>query len=96
VALAEFREARAWYRRDNPAAADDFRDAVFRALQLLSEQPLLGPERPELGPPPPRILVVRGFPYLLAYRVRSDGGARILRVLHTSRDIPSLLRPEVR
>jgi plasmid stabilization system protein ParE len=37
-------------------------------------------------------MVVRGFPYVLAYRVRADRRARILRVLNTSRDIPSLLR----
>jgi len=62
------------------------------AAQLLGEQSLAGPERPELGPPPLRIMVIRGFPYLLAYRVRADGRARILRVLHSSRDIPVLLQ----
>lgn len=40
-------------------------------------------------------MVIRGFPYLLAYRVRADGRARILRVLHTSRDIPPLLHKAI-
>lgn len=62
---------------------------------MLADQPLAGPERAELGPPPLRIMVIRGFPYLLAYRVRADGRARILRVLHTSRDIPPLLHKAI-
>ncbi len=52
----------------------------------------MGPERLELAPPPLRILVLRGFPYILAYDVQADGRAVIQRILHTSRDIPPLLR----
>jgi plasmid stabilization system protein ParE len=37
-------------------------------------------------------MVVQGFPYLLIYRVRSDGRPRIVRLLHSSRDVPPLLR----
>jgi toxin ParE1/3/4 len=63
---------------------------------LLGEQPHIGPERPELASPPLRILVVRGFPYVLAYDAPTSGPPIILRVLHTSRDIPALLRSEAR
>ena len=61
------------------------------ASRLLGDQPLVGPERPELAPPPIRILVVRGFRYFLAYEVNARGRAVILRVLHSARDLPSLL-----
>ncbi len=65
---------------------------MFAAARLLGEQPLAGPERPELAPAPIRILVVRGFPYLLAYELGSGRRTVILRVLHSARDIPPLLR----
>jgi toxin ParE1/3/4 len=65
---------------------------VVAAARLLSEQPLIGPERPDLVPPPARLLVVRGFPYLLIYDPPSRGGPVILRVLHAARDVPPLLR----
>jgi toxin ParE1/3/4 len=64
--------------------------------RLLGEQPRIGPERPELASPPLRVLVVRGFPYVLAYDAPMIGPVIILRVLHSSRDIPSLLRSDVR
>lgn len=55
----------------------------------------MGPERLELAPPPLRILVLRGFPYILSYDVQEDGRPVIQRILHTSRDIPQLLRKVV-
>jgi toxin ParE1/3/4 len=51
---------------------------------------MLGRQRPDLLPEPYRFWSLRGFPYLLVY----DAGAtppRILRVLHTARDLPAAL-----
>jgi toxin ParE1/3/4 len=90
--LREFRAARRWLRERNPEAARRFADAVVSAARLLGDQPLVGPERPALAPPGVRMLVVRGFPYLLAYELDAGGQAVILRVLHAARDVPSLLR----
>ena len=42
LAAREYRQARAWYRRRSPAAAERFRDEVDRAVQRISEAPLEG------------------------------------------------------
>jgi plasmid stabilization system protein ParE len=34
---------------DNPLAADDVVDSIYRSAQLLAEQPLIGRARPELA-----------------------------------------------
>ena len=68
---------------------------ALAGARLLGEQPLVGPQRLELAPPPLRILVLRGFPYIFAYDVLPDGMPVIQRMLHTSRDIPPLLRKAV-
>jgi plasmid stabilization system protein ParE len=85
-------EAVAWLRREDPSAARRLRDAILAGARLLGHQPLLGRPRPELAPLPLRILVVSRFPSVLAYDVLEDGRPVIQRVLHTSRDIPSLFR----
>jgi toxin ParE1/3/4 len=90
-ALNDLNEATRWIGRDSPAAARGLREAVRRAAVLIAEHPEIGFLRPEIVAPPRRLLVVRGFPYLLVY----DPALRppsVLRVVHGARDLPEVLR----
>ena len=77
---------------DSPAAADRVEETVFRACEFLAESPLAGRMRKELTPLPVRFWVVQPYSnYLIVY----DPGKKplqIIRILHTSRDLPAVLR----
>ena len=79
-AIAQYIEA------DNPAAA------ARVVLEIIDQVETLVPEHPAIGRPGrvagTRELVIRGLPYIVAYRVR-DNHLELLRVLHTSRRWPS-------
>ncbi len=65
-----------------------FLTVVDRKIATYNRQPELGELRPDLGPE------IRCFPvasYVVFYRPRK-GGIEVLRVLHGSRDIPSVWR----
>ena len=47
---------------DNLLAADDAVDSIYRSAQLLAEQPMMGPARPELA------AGLRSFPTQTPYR----------------------------
>ena len=64
--------------------------AVVEAAQRVTVRPLLGHARPALLPAPFRFWTVRGFPYVLVYRVDRQP-VRVARVLHTARDLGPLL-----
>jgi toxin ParE1/3/4 len=90
LALREFNEAARWISQDSPSAARALRNAVHRATVQIAEHPQVGVLRPELAPPPIRFVVVRGFPYLIAY----DPYLRppsIVRIVHGARDLPEAL-----
>ncbi|HME21378.1 MAG TPA: type II toxin-antitoxin system RelE/ParE family toxin [Acetobacteraceae bacterium] len=89
-ARRELREASLWIARTNPAAARALITEAEHAAGRLADRPLLGRRRPELLPDPYRFWSLRGFPYLLVYNSTSVP-PRILRVLHTARDLPPLL-----
>ena len=75
--------------RFGQGAADRFSAALDRACQLRAQFPQMGDACEELGPG------VRRFPvgsYLVYYRP-VDGGIEILRVIHSSRNVTSLLLP---
>ena len=77
---------------DNIDAADDLVRKFDHALDLLADNPGLGPERPELAPG------MRSFPvgkYLLFYRPL-DKGIELLRVLHGARDLKRIFKPKRR
>jgi len=92
VALAELRAALRWLGGESPQAARRLRERVIAGARLLGANPAAGPVRPELAAAPVRVLTLRGFPYLLIYEERMDGPPVILRMVHTSRDVPPLLR----
>jgi toxin ParE1/3/4 len=75
---------------DNPRAADRLWSKLEQTLLLLSDNPGLGPARPELAPS------LRSLPlgnYLILYRPLSEGdGISVIRVVHGARDLPALFR----
>jgi toxin ParE1/3/4 len=79
-----------WIAEDNPDAGIALLTAALHAAELLTARPMLGRLRTELLPAPYRFWSLRGFPYLLVYNAATVP-PRILRVLHTARDLPTLL-----
>ena len=73
---------------DNVRAADRLWATFEQKFQLLSDNPLIGPARDELG------TSVRSYPvgtYLVFYRPLSGGGGiALLRVVHGARDLRRL------
>ncbi|MFZ4893722.1 type II toxin-antitoxin system RelE/ParE family toxin [Plantibacter sp. Mn2098] len=70
-------------------------DALENAKELLGAHPSLGSPRLaiEIGMPDLRSLTLQRFPYAVLYTESADV-VRILRVLHTRRDIPVELAEE--
>jgi toxin ParE1/3/4 len=91
VARAELRDASNWMAGDNRRAARRFRRAVDQAALFLAEHPFVGADEPDLAKPPYRVWHLKGFPYLVVYRPE-PAPVTILRIVHTSRDLQSLLR----
>ena len=79
--------------RDNPTAADGFLVAAERSFQTLANLPRMGQIWPS---PDPRLADLRFWPiprfekYLVFYQP-TDEGILVVRVLHSARDIPSIL-----
>jgi toxin ParE1/3/4 len=95
-ARRDLREIALFLGRDSPRAADRFLAAVERTSQQLLATPELGSrwEGGEPTLPGLRMKQVRGFTkYWIFYRPTS-GGIEIVRVLHSARDLDSLLRIE--
>jgi len=93
AARADLREVVAWIARDNPAAARGLRDAAVKAAERIVANPFVGATRPRLGADRFRFLLLVGYPYVIVYTADTDP-PRILRVLHTARDLPRLLAAE--
>lgn len=77
-------------------AAERLLDAVERAVAVLLARPRAGRQHTTRSEHAQNIRtwVVRGFEnYLVCYRPR-PGGIEIVRFLHGSRDLPSILRDE--
>lgn len=72
---------------DNPRAALNLKGRLVEKARQLLIYPRQG--KPTRGHPT-RELVLVGYPYRIIYRIRPDG-IDIVRVLHTARDLPSLL-----
>lgn len=85
--LADLAEIWEYIGANNPDAADRWLDTIDDKVKLIAESPYIGRERDELVPG------LRSFPvgkYLLFYRPIA-GGIELIRVLHGSRDVDSLL-----
>lgn len=79
-----------WISKDNPVAAQAFRNALQRAAQNLGTYPFAGRKRADLVHYPCRFLAIIGFPYLLVYDP-IPVPPLVLRMLHSARDLPEIL-----
>lgn len=75
---------------DNPDAADRLNTAVLGATHLIGAKPAAGTQRRHLAGPRYRFWSLPQFRYVLVYTDATEP-PRILRLLHTSRDLPPLL-----
>lgn len=89
-ARRELREAAVWIAEDNPAAAHALLAAAMTAARRLQSRPKLGRVRLDLAPERYRFWSLRGFPYLLVYDAAAEPPI-ILRFVHQSRDLPTVL-----
>lgn len=89
-ALADLSKAVAWVAREDPAAAERLRIAANRAAKRIGEHPHIGPVRTEFAPEQFRFFVLRHSPYLIVYEPDTKP-PRILRVVHGSQDLATLL-----
>jgi toxin ParE1/3/4 len=92
-AAVDLEEAADWLMdgRGGPEVAERLLLAAIEAADLLARRPLLGRRRLDLLPDPYRFWSLAQFPYLLVYNPACTP-ARVLRVLHTARDLPRLLQ----
>jgi len=74
---------------DNPSAAGSLAESFDKSIARLAELPYMGPSMHV--PLRKGFRKVTVFPYLVIYRVTSDT-VQIVRVVHSSRDLPSLLK----
>ena len=72
--------------QDTPKAADRLLDEIEDKFGLLSEQPRLGPARPDIAPELRYVPVGR---YLILYREITDG-IEVVRVVHGARRLSHL------
>jgi toxin ParE1/3/4 len=80
-----------WIAKDNPVAAQAFRDAVAAAAERIGRYPHIGVTRPELLLPAFRFLTLSAFRYLIIYNAERDP-PEIVAIVHTARNLPPLLR----
>ncbi len=89
-ALNDLAEIWEYIGANNPDAADRLLDNINDKVKLIAESPYIGREREELAPG------IRSFPagrYLIFYRPIADG-IEIVRVLHGSRDVDTIISEE--
>jgi len=89
-------ECCAWTRKDHPAAALRFLDAVELTCRDLSQMPSIGSQRYAEIPLVygVRMIAVKGFKNYLLFYLEHETSIDIIRVLHGARDIPEALQSE--
>ncbi len=90
-ARAELLKAVRRIAKDNEAAARRLRRAVGAAARLIGEHPQAGRLQPLLAPPRYRFWSLTDFHYVVVYESAARP-PRIARILHTTQDLPPLLR----
>jgi len=89
-ALADLQGIHDYIARDNPAAARRVIKKIRDGVAILKEHPAIGREGRLEGT---RELVIRQYPYIVAYRL-ANSEVHVLAVVHTSRLWPEQL-PDV-
>lgn len=85
-ALREIREVSEWWDLNRPAAPEAFREALEKALQLISTQPNIGAVATNVRVPGTRRILLSRVRYYLYYRVKSKPKVvEVLTLWHTSR-----------
>ncbi len=79
-AVAEAREAAAWYRERSASAADAFLSELDRAVERIAE----APEMPPRYVGGTRRFLLRHFPYSLVYREKA-GTIEVVAIAHARR-----------
>ena len=74
---------------DNLSAADQMRDRMYEALELLAEFPGIGHQRVDVSNDAYRFWVVR--PYVIAYRYDARR-LTVVRIVHGARDFRRIFR----
>ena len=87
AALADLRAIKAYIAEENPQAADRVIACIRSETAVLLNQPNIGRSGRITDT---RELVIRQYPYIVAYREQS-GEVEILAVVHTSRRWPEQL-----
>jgi plasmid stabilization system protein ParE len=82
IASQELAEAVRWYDERRPGWGRRLLNAVSDTFRLIETYSEIG--SPRRGQPAARQLTVRGFPYLVAYRVRPDD-VYVVAVVHVRR-----------
>ncbi len=81
-AAVEYDAAFEWYLQPSSDVANRFDAEVERALSEIARNP----QRWALGSHNTRRFLLRGFPYLLIYREKSENRIQVIAVAHTSRN----------
>jgi plasmid stabilization system protein ParE len=81
-ASLELAEAVGWYEERRPGWGGRLFDAVSHTFTTIASHPEIG--SPRRSRPAVRQLIVRGFPYIVVYRVRPDD-VHVIAVAHTRR-----------
>ena len=81
AAEAEYRAAAEWYSERSLAAADGFTQAVAAAFRRILDRPQWGAACDDVH----RLVIVRGYPYQIIYRMVADSSILVVAVAHCSR-----------
>jgi len=85
----DLQEIWSYIAAESVSAADGLEADIYRACELLAENPRIGHKRPDLTDEPVLFWPVRGR-YLVIYR-RGSKPLQVARILHSARDIASEL-----
>ena len=89
-ARRELAEALERIAEDNPDAAERLYNTVREAARRIGANPALGARRPRLASARYRFWSIPRYSYLVAY-TDATNPPRIVRIVHTSRDLPRVL-----
>jgi toxin ParE1/3/4 len=94
-AAKDIKEAVAYYDVEKPNLGMRLVEALENAFRIIQQEPAAGSARYQhLLPIPTRMHVLKTFPFLVFYIERADH-ISIFRVLHSKRDVQSILDSEV-
>jgi len=88
-AIADLQEIWVYIALNHVAAADKLEADIYKACEMLAENPRLGHKRPELTDEPVLFWPVRRH-YLVIYQ-RETQPLKIVRILHGARDAESII-----